>query len=575
MKNKSSTIIKTAVLSFLFIAYAFSSQSFAQTETVIEGKLLPYENETMLPSNGPCITKQENVAIRARVQQFKKQLEAEGKLDANRTAAVGPHAFRWPLAPDKHYHQFSNYYISNYVDLNSVSTGLKADEAGESLEDYNCGNRTYDVLSNGYDHTGIDISTGPFGWTMMDNEDVDVVAAEGGVIAEKLDGEFDRTCSTPSPNVYHGNWIGITHSDGSTTYYMHMKSGSLTSKVVGDNVSVGEYLGKVGSSGNSTGPHLHFQVEDNFGDVLDPFQNGSCATGAHPSLWANEEPYYNQQIVSIFTLSAPWSDATCDSTGASHGYSGTVPYCNHFNPGDMIWFSASLRDILYPMPVSIKVYNPSGSLIYNFSYTESNVYRKLRTFAPNFFIAPNVGGNYKMQCTYAGITRAHYFTINCPGSITLSNTRNSNYGFISGGTITSMDSIVSTARNVQYQAEDFIQLNTGFRAVSGCEFTAYIDNCTIGSTKLSETNSNVNDNLNFALTPNPASDEFTITGLQLTDDSKYEVQLFNAVGSMILKSTIDKSSTIKIKTVDFPNGIYLVQIKNNVKTTAKKLVVQH
>ena len=48
---------------------------------------------------------------------------------------------------------------------------------------------------------------------------------------------------------------------------------------------------------------------------------------------------------------------------------------------------------------------------------------------------------------------------------------------------------------------------------------------------------------------------------------------------MILKSTIDKSSTTKIKTADMPNGIYLVQIfvSGNIenKMSTKKVIVNH
>ncbi len=576
MKNKSSTQkYLLSIIAFTFIL--FSINVIAQQSIEIPIRQMQTYEEPATTQQGECVSKAEMATIRARVQQYKTTLEADGKLNANRTAAIGPHAFRWPLAPAKHYHQFTTYYISNYVDLNPTSTGLHANEPGESLEDYNCGNRTYDVLSNGYDHTGIDIAIGPFGWTMMEHEDVDVVAAEGGYISDKLDGEFDHTCAMGTPNTYHGNWIGITHSDGSNTYYMHMKSGSLTDKVEGDYVSAGEYLGKVGSSGNSTGPHLHFQVEDNFGDVLDPFQNGSCATGAHPSLWKNEEPYYNPQIVAGYTLSAPWTDAVCDTNvSPAEAQSGVVPYCNHFNAGDMIWFSAAVRDIFYLQVINIKFYNPSGTLIYNFNYTEQSLQRELRTIAPNFIIAPNVAGNYKMQITFNGVTRSHHFTVGCPGSITLANTRTSNYGFISGGTIASTDSIISSARNVQYQAEDYIQFNPGFRAVSGCEFTAFIDNCTIGSPKFGDETTSTNSTFDFTLIPNPANGEFQVSSLQLAFSD--EIKVYDAIGKMIYQTTIGHTERSRsVETSSWDNGIYFVQLLtvSGEKSSTKKLIINH
>lgn len=88
------------------------------------------------------------------------------------------------------------------------------------------------------------------------------VAAAPGVITYKDDGHPDRSCafSSDSPNM-----VVVTHADGSYAWYLHFKNGSLTPKGVGEPVAQGEYLGTVGSSGSSTGPHLHFEVYDSSG----------------------------------------------------------------------------------------------------------------------------------------------------------------------------------------------------------------------------------------------------------------------------------------------------------------------
>ena len=44
-------------------------------------------------------------------------------------------------------------------------------------------------------------------------------------------------------------------------WYGHLKRGSVTPKVVGAPVAAGEYLGTGGRFGNSTGPHLHFELD--------------------------------------------------------------------------------------------------------------------------------------------------------------------------------------------------------------------------------------------------------------------------------------------------------------------------
>jgi len=57
----------------------------------------------------------------------------------------------------------------------------------------------------------------------------------------------------------YGNFIIIQHSDGNHTMYAHLATGSLTVKT-GDVVMQGQVIGKLGHTGKSTGPHLHFEV---------------------------------------------------------------------------------------------------------------------------------------------------------------------------------------------------------------------------------------------------------------------------------------------------------------------------
>lgn len=57
-----------------------------------------------------------------------------------------------------------------------------------------------------------------------------------------------------------GNWVVINHGNGLTTKYMHHSSICVSQ---GQYVEKGQQIGYVGSTGQSTGPHLHFQVEEN------------------------------------------------------------------------------------------------------------------------------------------------------------------------------------------------------------------------------------------------------------------------------------------------------------------------
>ncbi|MEG0296509.1 MAG: peptidoglycan DD-metalloendopeptidase family protein [Clostridium sp.] len=66
----------------------------------------------------------------------------------------------------------------------------------------------------------------------------------------------------------YGNTIIINHGDGQQTLYAHADSLSVS---VGQSVSQGQEVAKVGSTGNSTGPHLHFEIRIN-GECVDPMK---------------------------------------------------------------------------------------------------------------------------------------------------------------------------------------------------------------------------------------------------------------------------------------------------------------
>jgi murein DD-endopeptidase MepM/ murein hydrolase activator NlpD len=58
----------------------------------------------------------------------------------------------------------------------------------------------------------------------------------------------------------YGKYIVVGHADGWKTYYAHLNSFNVS---VGQKVSTGTLIGKVGSTGGSTGPHLHYEQRRN------------------------------------------------------------------------------------------------------------------------------------------------------------------------------------------------------------------------------------------------------------------------------------------------------------------------
>lgn len=96
--------------------------------------------------------------------------------------------------------------------------------------------RTHPIFGDQRYHAGIDISAGS-GSTIK--------AADGGVV------------TTAVYSSSYGNYVVVNHGGGNTTLYAHMSSMAVKS---GQVVSQGDTLGYVGSTGWSTGPHLHFEV---------------------------------------------------------------------------------------------------------------------------------------------------------------------------------------------------------------------------------------------------------------------------------------------------------------------------
>lgn len=67
----------------------------------------------------------------------------------------------------------------------------------------------------------------------------------------------------------YGNQVKIRHDDGTETWYNHMSKITVS---VGDTVTAGQKVGAVGSTGNSTGPHLHLEIRPGGGAPVDPIR---------------------------------------------------------------------------------------------------------------------------------------------------------------------------------------------------------------------------------------------------------------------------------------------------------------
>ena len=139
---------------------------------------------------------------------------AERELAAQINNVVSESGFMWPLP--------------GYYNLSSLFAG-----------------RIHPITGKPQHHTGIDIPA-PSG--------TDILAAKSGVV------------TTSTYNNSYGNYVVVSHSDGTSTLYAHMSRRGVSK---GEVVTQGQYIGDVGTTGSSTGNHLHLEVRVN-GSRVDP-----------------------------------------------------------------------------------------------------------------------------------------------------------------------------------------------------------------------------------------------------------------------------------------------------------------
>lgn len=165
------------------------------------------------------------------------------------------------------------------LDIDNVDDKATADDIinsqGGKVENKNNVGSPFPTIDNirdylsaiyGYDPTDTVHAQGHGGVDIALGLGTSVYSASGGtVVAAYNSCPYGSLGSSCGPDGYHGygNIVVVQSVDskGVTyyTYYAHMGSGTVGVNV-GDKVETGQYLGQIGSSGDSSGPHLHFEV---------------------------------------------------------------------------------------------------------------------------------------------------------------------------------------------------------------------------------------------------------------------------------------------------------------------------
>ena len=89
----------------------------------------------------------------------------------------------------------------------------------------------------------------------------EIIAPADGVVVYAVDGVNDNKPGESNRMYVPGNIVVIKHADGEYSLFAHFKQNSVRVKV-GDKVKRGQLIGLCGNSGNSSEPHLHFQVQN-------------------------------------------------------------------------------------------------------------------------------------------------------------------------------------------------------------------------------------------------------------------------------------------------------------------------
>ena len=280
--------------------------------------------------------------------------------------------------------------LVNYVDHFSNS----------SIKDYNDYEWTYD------NHAGTDICVHDF--RNMDRF-YSVKAAAAGTVVEISVNNFDRNVALG--NGLPANYVLIHHSDGTYAYYYHLMKKSITVKL-GEYVLQGQNIGYVGSSGNSTDPHLHFEPGSFVnGDWVrrDPWQG---TYNHQASLWQSQYAYVGTRAFTLHDMGV----YTKSLVGGN--MSNTMDYVKEriITPNtiggyeDTLGFWAHVQAVYTGQQIRFELRRPDGSL-YDYTYTYANDYLRNAYYywTPYFNQGTSNTGDWYVRVLFNNVEKGRYF----------------------------------------------------------------------------------------------------------------------------------------------------------------------
>ena len=279
-----------------------------------------------------------------------------------------------------------------------------------------------------------------FGWRLHpvwktmkyhQGEDIAGGSCDAVIIATRAGTVTDVVSSCTVGNLYcgsgWGNHVTIDHGDGTTTNYAHMKTDSPTVKV-GDTVAQGEKIGLVGTTGTSTGCHLHFEIKINgsFVNPLDYIDSNNPRPVALSSGYAEgnsnaqtvclslkETGFSNNAVAAIMTnmqAESNFSPTVIGDNGTSIGlcqwhagrYSALKNYCG----SNYTTVQCQLRYLIYELQNSYRS-------VYNYLQSNSTAYNMANYYCVHFEVPANTSYTCAKRASDYTARYASYVNNNC------------------------------------------------------------------------------------------------------------------------------------------------------------------
>ena len=229
----------------------------AATETLVAAKNAEIEsvNASISEAQNQIKNLDEDIEAQQELVSEMESIEARRKAEeASRKAADEASKKAAEEASRKAAEEASRKAAENSEKGNQADQSTETQQNNAQKPSSNSGKFIWPLSGRSYISSYFSMRNDPFGGNSVEfHNGIDIPAPTGTPIMAVSSGQVAWSYLSSSA----GNWIGIDHGNGTYSVYMHMSSRLVKE---GDYVTTGQTIGLVGSTGRSTGPHLHLSI---------------------------------------------------------------------------------------------------------------------------------------------------------------------------------------------------------------------------------------------------------------------------------------------------------------------------